>query len=527
MIADKIFYNGKFYTMAQEGETVEAVAVYDGKIVAAGSNEEVRKEGAKEYIDLKGRSVLPGMADTHMHLYSDCLAQEVIKLSDIHSFSELKARLDAHVGDVKNGGWLLCEDLHMDFLEEGCFPTSDVLDKTSADVPICIGSFCHHVHILNSKAMEICGIDANTEEHYPNTLEHYEDGRPSGVIRDQSYSEYVQPLLPTLTLEENMEKVARYLEYCSSVGLTQLHAYQEDNPDGVRMYQEMRAKGDLKCRVAFHFFRDQNTPRNIVTGFGDDMLKLGSAKFLLDGSVGAASCYMNEPFADQPDNCGSASYTQEELNKLVKDAYDSGHEVAVHAIGDKANDMLLTAIENAYRPELGWKRRFYMIHATIISESFIERAKKLPVIISIQPIFIRNYVSMARKRLGDDRLHYCFALKDMMDAGLILTGGSDAPVCEVNPFHGIQCALTRQDLSGNPEIISKEQAISTFDAVSLYTRNAAFFLEEENLKGTIEVGKVADFIVTDRDIFETEPEQIGSIKVLETVLGGNTVYRAK
>ncbi|MBU3875320.1 amidohydrolase [Faecalicatena sp. AGMB00832] len=526
MVADKIFYNGKFYTMAKEGETVEAIAVYNGKIAAAGTNEEVKAIGAKEFIDMKGQPILPGMADTHMHLYSDCLEQEKVTAADIHSFDELVERCKQHLDDVKEGDWLLIENLHMDFLKEGSFPTVNVLDQASTEIPICVGSFCHHVHMLNSKALELCNLGPDVVEHTPDTIDRFEDGSLTGVISDQSYSEYVEPYLPKLTMEENIEKVDKYLQYCSSVGLTQLHAYQEDNPDGIRMYQEMRKKKGLKCRVAFHFVLDENTPRNIVTGFGDDMLKLGSAKFLQDGSVGAASCLMNEPFADQPDNYGKGCYTQEELNKLVKDAYDAGHEVAVHAIGDKANDMLLTAIENAYRPELGWSRRFYMIHATVISESFIERAKKLPVIISIQPIFIRNYVSMARKRLGDERLHYCFALKDMMDAGLILTGGSDAPVCEVNPFHGIQCALTRMDLTGNPEIISKEQAISVYDAVSLYTRNAAYFLEEENLKGTLEVGKVADFVVTDKDIFETKAEEIASIKVLETVLGGDTVYQA-
>lgn len=524
MKADKVFYNGTIYTMAKEGETVEAVAVYDGKIAAAGTNEEIRNMDAKEYIDLEGRPVIPGMADTHMHLYQDCMEQDKVSMAGVYSFAEMIAEAGEGLAGLADGKWLLAENLHMDYLDEGYFPTASVLDQISKEVPICIGSYCHHVHILNSKALEICGIDRNTDDHGKGMIERNKYGNPNGIIRDSAYNEYVESKIPSLAMEESIEKVYEYLKRCSSVGLTQLHAYQEDNLDGIRMYQELRRKKGLKCRIGFHFLLDRPNHRGIVSRFGDDMLKLGAAKYLLDGSVGAASCLMYEPFTDQPDNCGSAAYTQEELNMLVKEAYDAGHEVAVHAIGDKANDMLLTAIENAYDPQIGWDRPFYMIHATIISETFIERAKKLPVILSVQPIFIRPYVSMVRKRIGDERLHRCFAFRSMLDAGLLLAAGSDAPVCETNPFHGIQCAVTRKDLGDNPEIISEEQAVTVYEALCMYTKNAAHYLGEERLKGTIEEGKAADFVVTDKDIFETEPTQIAEIKVLKTILGGETVF---
>jgi len=525
MKADKVFYNGIIYTMVREGETAEAVAVYDGKIVAVGSNAEIRNMEAREYIDLGGKPVIPGMADTHMHLYQDCMEQDKVSMAEVRSFAEIIDTAGEALQGLSSGKWLLAENLHMDNLKEGYFPTASVLDQISKEIPVCIGSYCHHVHILNSRALEICGIDRNTDDHGKNTIELDESGNPNGIIRDRAYNEYVESKIPSLAMEESIEKVDAYLKRCSSIGLTQLHAYQEDNVDGIRMYQELRRKKGLKCRIGFHFLLDCPNNRGIVSRFGDDMLKLGAAKYLLDGSVGAASCLMYEPFSDQPDHCGSAAYTQEELNQAVKEAYDAGHEVAVHAIGDKANDMLLTAIENAYNPEIGWSRPFYMIHATIISKTFIERAKKLPVILSVQPIFIRPYVSMVRKRIGDERLHRCFAFRSMLDAGLLLTAGSDAPVCEKNPFHGIQCAVTRKDLGDNPEVIAEEQAVTVYEALCMYTKNAAHYLGEEHLKGTIEEGKVADFVVTDRDVFKTEPDRIASIKVLETVLGGEIVFK--
>lgn len=199
MKADKVFYNGIIYTMVREGETAEAVAVYDGKIVAVGSNEEIRNMEAREYIDLGGKPVIPGMADTHMHLYQDCMEQDKVSMAEVRSFAEIIDTAGEALQGLSSGEWLLAENLHMDNLKEGYFPTAPVLDQISKEIPVCIGSYCHHVHILNSRALEICGIDRNTDDHGKNTIELDESGNPNGIIRDRSVS-----LQPTRSIHRNI-----------------------------------------------------------------------------------------------------------------------------------------------------------------------------------------------------------------------------------------------------------------------------------------------------------------------------------
>lgn len=523
MKVDKIYCNGIFYTMEKEGDIAEAIAVSQGKIIAIGSNKELLGMRAKEVIDLKGASVIPGMADAHMHLYLECLSKTVLDLSDCKSIEEVIERCKTKIDKIPEGGWLLAENLHMDSLKEKRFLFKEEVDQISTKIAICLGSFCHHVHMLNTKAMDICGIKEVSQEVVEKTLDTDGAGIPNGVVRDQSYSELVEPFIPTRGMEETIQLMHEYLNECAAMGITQLHVYQEDNPDGIRMYQELRKKYGLPCRLTFNFIEDEDK-KGIVTGFGDEVLKIGAVKFLMDGSVGAATCLMNEEFTDKPGEFGQAAYTQEMLNDAVKRAYDAGNDVAVHAIGDKANDMLLTAIEYAWDPNLEDSRRFYIIHATIISDTFVERAKKLPVIISVQPIFMRNFAGMSKQRIGLEREEKMFALRSMMDGGLLLTGSSDAPVREVNPFHGIYCSVARKNMSETPESFAPSQAITMYEAVSMYTKNAAYHVHEEHLKGTISQGKVADFIVLDRDIFHINVEKVADTKVVRTVMNGEETY---
>lgn len=523
MTADKLFYNGKIYTMEKEGETVEAVLVHDGKIVASGTSDSFSACDAAEKIDLHGKTVLPGFADTHMHLYMDCIDRTKINLSDTHSIPEIIEKLKAGVCSLKPGQWLFGENIHSDYLAENRFPNSHELDQVSDAIPIVLGSFCRHTHILNTKAMELCRMEERRSEVHADMLEYYEDGSLNGNIKEWAYDVLVLPHIPIRTLDENIELLDEYFSWVAANGITQLHAYQHDNRDGIRLYQELRRKKGLKCRITFNFFPDTMNESNIVTGFGDDYLKVGASKFLIDGSISSDSALMYDEYLDSPGEYGIMTYSQEELNELVKAAYDKGNDVAIHAIGDRGNDMVLTAIENAYKPEIGWNQRFYIIHATTLSTTFIERAKKLPVLLCTQPIFIRNFIGMAYEKIGPERNKRFMAIKTMLDNGLIVSAGSDAPVRELNPFHGIYCAVNRTDINGTEEI-SVGQGISVFEAISMYTRYAAYCAREEELKGTLIPGKVADMIVVDRNPFTCPHERLHEIQVEKTFLGGKLVF---
>ncbi len=525
MKADKIFYNGTVYTMEKEGETVEGIAVLNGKIVDMGTSEYIRTIPSDESIDLHGHTVLPGFADTHLHLYSACEDHTKANLMPAHSIADIQNILREALDFLADGDWLLGENLHIDYLQENRLPDCRELDEVSPDVPIVIATFCRHTHVMNSRAMALIGMDAHRAEIPSDMLECFPDHTLNGVIREWPYEKYVLPHIPIRHLPENIELMNQYLEYVASQGFTQLHTYQNETADGIRLYSEIRRKYGLKCRITFNLTPEELSAPNIITGFGDDMLKIGAAKFLEDGSLCSGSCLMEEDFCDAPGEHGIMVHSQEELNELVRISYNAGNDVAVHAIGDKANEMVLTAFEKAYDPAIGWGRRFYIIHATVLNKALIERMKKLPLLVCTQPIFLRNFVNVSKSKLGLEREAGLMPLRTLFDNGILVAGGSDAPVREINPFNAIQCAVTRRDLDGD-EIIAPHEKISVYEAITMYTKNAAYCVHEESIKGTLQTGKAADFIVLDRDPFFTEENSLHSIQVLQTVLGGETTYRA-
>lgn len=524
MKIDRVYYNGVIRTMVSEGDTVEALAVHNGTIVAAGTSKEMRAIDACEYVDLQGRSVLPGFADTHMHLFHDCMGRITPNLSGCHSIPEILSLLEQRKESIKPGQWLTAENMHLEFLKEGRFPNCDELDSVSSEIPICIGSFCHHVHVLNSAALALAGIDASFQPMVADHVGRFDDGRPDGVVREVVYPEHVDPVIPRMSLQECVDAVHEHLQYCSSLGLTQLEVNQEDGPFGARLYTEMRRQKGLPCHLTLNWYPEYPNVRGLVTGFGDDDLKLGAIKMLTDGGIGSAGALMLEDYENPVGTRGECNYTQEELDELVKTAYDAGHDVSIHAIGDAANDMVLTAFERAYDPAVGDARRFYFVHATLVSNTFIERAAKIPCVIAIQPVWLENFVNFGELRLGKERANRLFQIKDMMDAGLIVAGGTDAPVCTVNPFYGVECAVIRQAVGRDDVTLGADQAISVYQAVEMVTKNAAYWCSEEHRKGTLEVGKLADFIVLDRDIFAIDPKLIHETQVQLTVLNGDVVF---
>jgi predicted amidohydrolase YtcJ len=300
-------------------------------------------------------------------------------------------------------------------------------------------------------------------------------------------------------------------------------------------YYELEKRGELPVRVVVNPSEPLPWSMRPVTGFGTDMVKLGSRKIFLDGSMGGRTAAVLEPYSDAPDETGVMTYSTEELTALFKEAYDAGLEVSVHVIGDAAMERALDAAEAVYpaidEPDPVKRlrqtdRRLRIIHAMIISKGQEQRIKRLPVILDVQPGFLHSDVHIAEDRLGKDRIGRLMPFRTLIDSGILLTGGSDAPVDPPAPLNSIQCAVTRQDLAGFPEGgLAPWEAVTVYEAVAMYTKNAAYCSCEEDLKGTIAVGKFADFIVLDRDIFEVEPSEISGINVLKTVLGGDATYQ--
>lgn len=526
MIADKIYYNGKIHTMVSEDDVVEAIAIYDGKIVAVGTNDEVLAEGAREKVDLEGKTVFPGLIDTHMHLFLDMQLKNTVSLHDCYSIAEVLEALRGGLDKVPEGLWFQPENFFIDRMKDGRWPTRQELDSVSTEIPIVLGSFCHHFHVLNTKALELCGIDADFKEEIEGQIWREEDGFPNGVIRDQAYPAYVLPKIPQPTLEQNVDAVADYFRDRAREGLTTLEVYQEDNPDGARMYLEARRKYGNLMRCGFTWYPDEVNKRGITTGFGDDFTKMGPLKFLADGSCGGRTAFFWDSYPGHPDVYGTPSFTQDELDALVKKYYDEGFELCIHAIGDRTIDMVLEAYEKAYDPEIGDDRRFYIAHCTLVPKDYVERAAKLPVFMQQSINWLVNFKDFFHDRFGEEgseRANRAFPLRDLIDAGVKVQCGSDAPVATVNPWVGIECAVTRK-APGHDLVQGGAQAITVYEALLTYTKFASYYNHDENKKGTLEVGKFADFIVTDRDPFAIDPRELHTIESVHTVLDGKVVY---
>ncbi|MDR1136659.1 MAG: amidohydrolase [Clostridiales Family XIII bacterium] len=540
---DKLFYNAKIYTMNKPGETAEAIVVHDGKIVFAGSNADAALYPVAETEDLGGRVGLPGISDTHIHLLADCNNKDFVVLNKAGSVDELVATMRSRDDGGKN--WLIGCDLTMSDLAENRYPLRHELDRVSSERPVAILSHCLHVIMVNSKAIAMAGL---TKENTAgdSTLTFYEDGTPDGVVREEAYTKhFIAVLGDTLAGEECRKEIIRkHIGAYSRQGYTTLHAissYDIDPPyEYFDQYYELEREGILPVRVIINSAHFPDA-LNCVTGFGTDMVKAGAKKIYLDGSFGGLTAGMREAYSDAPGEKGSIFFTREELAGLLREAYDHGMEASVHVIGDAAMDRLLDAAEDVYpisddpisyeacpekRLAAAGARRLRVIHASLADSGQIDRLKRLPIILDMQPNFIHSDSSFAPERLGE-RMKNFMPLRSYIDAGILLTGGSDAPVDPPLPFLGMECAVTRRSIDGFPvEGLAPEQAISVYEAVSMYTRNAAYCSSEEHLKGTVSAGKYADFILIDRDIFEIETTEIHNTHVLKTVVGGRTRWEA-
>lgn len=312
----------------------------------------------------------------------------------------------------------------------------------------------------------------------------------------------------------------------NSHGLTGVHAIQGVHcnlPEYTDMYQDLKDEGRLTVRVCLGY--DELPNCSIRTGLGDDMVRYGFYKLYVDGNMGGRTALLCEPYSDDPTQTGIPNYTQEELDAKVKAGYERNIQVGAHVIGDKAAEMLTTAIERAYYANPKEGPRFRMIHMSLLNEDIIRRIKSLPVVLDIQPMFVSTNVRWSESRVGHERSKYHYCWRTLLDNQMILTAGSDSPCESYDPMDGVYAITTRQGMDGYPEGgWFPEERVTVYEALKMYTKNAAYVSLEGDKKGTIEAGKLADFVILDTDVFRTAPEKIKDIRVVKTYLGGKLVY---
>jgi predicted amidohydrolase YtcJ len=513
--------NASVMTLSSTHPRAEAIAVYEGKIAAFGSNEEIRKYvGEKtEVVDAKGKSVVPGFVDCHVHMTGFGRSLQTIDLRKVSSIKELKEKLREYARENPDKEWILGGRWDQERFTEKRYPSRWDLDEAVKDKPVFLTRVCGHIGVANSKALELAGITRETRVDGGRVDLDEADGEPNGILRENA-QELVLKIIPEPS-EKELEEVC--LQACLKaveVGLTCVH-WIVDSADEIRIIQKLCLEGKLPLRVYFGVpvkLLDCLASLGFLSGFGSDMVKVGFVKVFADGSLGARTAALKEPYSDKPDTSGITLYTQRKLNRLVLRAHRAGLQVGVHAIGDKTIEMVLKAFRRALKVFPRENHRHRVEHCSVLNPKLIREMKRLGLIASIQPHFVVSDF-WVKERVGLERARWVYPFKSPIREGVRVVSGSDCPVEPINPLLGVWAAVARKDFV--------EEKLTVEEALRSYTADAAYACFSEDRFGRIEVGMLADFVVLSDDLFSVPPEKIRDVRVEMTVVGGRIVYRRK
>lgn len=522
-----LFLNGKIASLDSKDNFYEAIGIKNNIIDFLGTNEE-GKSIEKDYdqvIDLNNKLVIPGFNDSHMHLLNYGYTLEKMDLTKYTSIEDMINGAKAFLEDKPSEFWLLGRGWNQDKFKEHRFVTREDLDKISEEVPIIFTRTCGHIAVCNSMALTYLNLKELREN--PNV------NLELGIFKEAA-SNILYAAIPSPTVAEIKKMITNTCKELLSYGITSVQSDDFDAmPDKnyeniIKAYKELLDEGKLKVRIyeqclfpnmkIFQEFID----KGYKTGEGNNFFKIGPLKLLLDGALGGRTALLREPYSDDSSTCGIGVYTQEELDKYVKLAQDNNFQIAAHAIGDKAMDLYLNSLE-----KLGQhleKYRHGIVHCQITTMDILERMKRLGVMAYIQPIFLDYDMHIVKERVGE-RAKESYIFKTMRNLGIKVSGGSDAPVVHFNPFENIYSAVCRKDLQGYPEGgYMPEEKMSVKDALKMFTIDSAYCSFEENIKGTLEIGKLADLVVLSEDIFNVKEDKIKDIEAILTMVNGEIVY---
>ena len=544
----KILYkNGNIHTMDVNNQNADAFIVNDNKFVyvgtEAGANEYLETYGcADKEVDLEGVCVLPGLNDSHMHFIHFAKSLRSVNLVGTHSIREIKERMKEGLKLLKANDitWLEGEGWNHDYFEdEKKFPNKFDLDDISGDVPILIMRACFHIGVLNTAAMNVIGLNKKTASKYGNLVGLLPNGEPDGIIKESLLGD-VKTKISNLTPDTLREIIVATQYKAFAQGLTSVHSddigYMH-NSDYDLLFQTMQgleASGKLHIRIGEQclFFKkpiaEEFFKKGYKLGYGTDKFRVNCVKILSDGSLGARTAALRSLYADDKSTDGIEMFTQQELNDLVLFSHSNDCPVAIHAIGDRAIEIALNAIENAQKADPDYNPRHGIVHCQITDEALLNRFKALNVLAFVQPIFIDYDMNIVRERVGNKLANTSYAWKTMIDKGIHVSFGTDCPVEAFNTMPNIYSAVTRKNITGKKQEYLPNEKMSMYEAIHAYTVEGAYASGQENIKGTISAGKFADFILLDKDLFNLcSDEEILDTHVVETYVDGQMVYKYK
>jgi predicted amidohydrolase YtcJ len=535
---DLVIINGKVVTVDKKDSVAEAIAVKNGYIIKVGSNQEIKALASSdtEEIDLKGKSIYPGFIDTHEHCIRRGLQLDYVncKTPPMKNLDDIVAALKEKANSKPDGEWIVGSWFDETQWEDKRFPNRYDLDRASTRHPVYLGRAGGHNSVANSLALEIAGISKDTEQPAGAHIEKDESGIPTGRLDEKAAMDMVRSIIPAPTGEEEIGLLVEswpvlektYLSW----GITSLHEAHIKAPEALA-FQRLDKEGNLKIRMGLMldgmtpykgYATDDLARQGITTPFKwSDRLQVVGVKVGTDGAMGSLTAALHEDYCNDPGNKGIIRCTAEELTDEVIRCHKANLSTCIHAIGDRAIDMTLDALEAAIKSK-DWPDHLHRIeHAGYVLPRQLEKMKELNINISASIGFCHPIGDSHIAALGPDRLCGYYPMKSFRDHGIVAAGNSDG-FGDSWPLTGIYGCVARESRSG--QYLCKEETVPIMDALRAYTWNAAYLEGTEDIKGSIEAGKMADFVVLDRDITTEPHEEILEAKVLMTIIGGEVVY---
>jgi predicted amidohydrolase YtcJ len=532
--ADLIVRDAKILTMDDSGHIAEAMAVRDGKILAVGSNAEVEKCSSADtrVVDLKGKTVLPGLIDVHTHAieWTKGIVRNQIDATypGMKSIGELAAEVKKRAQSAERGSWIIGAGWDDAKYTERRYVTRRDLDAVSNDHPVYLVHVSGHLGAANSKALLAAGITRDAPDPSGGVIEHDAQGEPTGIVKDTAMT-LLERVLPTDGPEVGVQAAKVASEKALAVGLTSIHDINLFEDD-LRAYQEAQRRGWLKVRVqmvpGIRNLQDAEkwAHSGLSTGLGDDHLKLGGIKFFADGGMGARTIAIYPPSVQgEKENFGLLIWKSEDLQKAQHILAEAGWQLVTHAIGDRAMDQVLDSYASVMKDLHLQHPRFRIVHGGLSTPAIQKRLHDLDVIVDGNPPFV-YWLGGWFKKYGPERVRWSYPGKSYLTNGVMAGGASDVPVTPISPWWGIWAAVARKEIFTDI-VLAPEERLTVLEALRLYTRNNAYIGFEEKQKGSLEPGKLADFIVIDRDVLTIPTDELKDIKALETFVGGELVYQ--
>ena len=518
--------NARIWTGNSAQPWAEAISVKDDNILAVGDNSTIKQHIAEEtkVIDAEGKFLCPGFTDSHVHFLEGGMRLASVELRDAQTPEEFTQRIKNYADTLQPGTWILGGDWdHTNW--GGELPKRSWIDSVTPDNPVWVSRLDGHMALANSKALELADIDESVKDTAGGTFIRNGDGTLTGILKDNAMAK-VEAIIPEPNDELKMRALEAAMEHVLSMGVTSVH--HMGSWDDLRIFEKAKKDELLKVRIYAAVpirTAEKLARRKEEQGWGDEWLKTGGLKGFVDGSLGSHTAAMFEPYTDAPEDYGLIVTEKEKMYELVKKGDSIGAQVIVHAIGDRANNIILDIYEKVAKENDSRDRRFRVEHAQHLIPEDIPRFAELDVIPSMQPYHCIDDGRWAEPLIGQERMQTTHAYRSLLENNARLVFGSDWFVAPPDPIKGIYAAVTRATLDGkNPDGWVPAEKISVEEALKAYTISPAYASFDEKIKGSLEPDKLADIVILEEDITKIPPEDIWDVEVKKTIVGGDVLY---